>query len=206
MDEINARIRAEVCHTTLRELSDENLMDEYRECKSVKIAIERLRSVLAIYVDEETRQNIIQDYLIRLIPAGTKGVIRGNKFNRIVKSHIVEFVLDTNRFDVCFEKKSIIHPTTEIPDWYILDKETNKLMIGMNQLDLWSGGQQLNRGSKYLDTNTYQNIKLVCVVSNPIQFKSQKNKAYKLFEIGFERDTLCYLNHLHTIIREYFGL
>jgi hypothetical protein len=36
--------------------------------------------------------------------------------------------------------------TTEIPDWYILEKSTGKVIIGMNQLDLWSGGQQINRG------------------------------------------------------------
>ena len=28
-----------------------------------------------------------------------------------------------------------------MPDWYVLEKTTNKITIGMNQLDLW-GGQQ----------------------------------------------------------------
>lgn len=64
----------------------------------------------------------------------------------------------------------------------------------MNQLDLWGGGQQLNRGSKYIENNKHntKDSKLLCVVCNEIQFKS-KNKAYALFVTGFEKDTLCYL-------------
>jgi hypothetical protein len=78
-----------------------------------------------------------------------------------------------------------------------LEKLTNKIIIGMNQLDLTSGGHQLNRGYKYLIDNKHnkENSKLLCVICNEIQFKSNKNKAYKLFEIGFENNTLCYLHH-----------
>ena len=96
--------------------------------------------------------------------------------------------------------------TTEIPDWYILEKSTNKIIIGMNQLDLWGGGQQLNRGSKYIKNNKHnnENSKLLCVVCNEIQFKSKKNKAYNLFKSGFENNTLCYLNNLQNIITSYF--
>ena len=91
---------------------------------------------------------------------------------------------------------------------YILEKESNKIIIGMNQLDLWNGGQQSNRGSKYLIDNKYntKTSKLLCVVCNKIQFKSNKNKAYKLFEVGFENNTLCYLNNLQSIIYSYFNL
>lgn len=90
------------------------------------------------------------------------------------------------------------------PDWYILEKSTNKIIIGMNQLDLWGGGQQLNRGSKYLENKNDENIKLLCVVCNEIQFKTE-TKAFKLFEIGFRNDTLCYLNNLENIIKSYYN-
>jgi hypothetical protein len=71
--------------------------------------------------------------------------------------------------------------------WYILEKKTGKIIIGMNQLDLVSGGQQVNRGYKYLIENKYntEKSKLVCVICNYIQFKSH-NKKTKLFEIGFK--------------------
>jgi len=77
----------------------------------------------------------------------------------------------------------------------------------MNQLDLWNGGQQLNRGFKYIENNKHNNnnSKLLCVICNEIQFKSKKNKAYKLFEIGYKNNTLCYLNNLENIIISYFN-
>ena len=207
MEDINTRIKKEICYETLKELTDAKLMCEYNECNSVKNEIKKLENVLEKYTDEETKQKIIQDYLLELIPAGTKGVIRGNKFNNIVKQFIINIKLDTERFEFCFEKKCEGHFTTEIPDWYILEKSTNKIIIGMNQLDLWGGGQQLNRGSKYIENNKHnnENSKLLCVVCNEIQFKSKKNKAYKLFEIGFENNTLCYLNNIQNIITSYFN-
>ena len=206
MEQINARIKQEICYNTLHELSDEKLLCDYKNCHSVQNEIKKLADILEKYTDEETKQKIIDEYLLQLIPAGTKGVIRGNKFNNIIKKFITNLAFDTSRFEICFEKKCESHFTTEIPDWYILEKSTNKIIIGMNQLDLWGGGQQLNRGSKYIENNKHnsENSKLLCVVCNEIQFKSVKNKAYKLFEMGFTNNTLCYLNNLQNIITSYF--
>ena len=207
MEDINKRIKKEICYKTLEELTDKNLMCKYKDCNSFKNEIKKLDDILEKYIDKEIKQKIIQEYLLELIPAGTKGVIRGNKFNKLVNEFITKLELDTNRFEICFEKKCEGHLTTEIPDWYILEKSTNKIIIGMNQLDLWKGGQQINRGSKYIENNKHnnENSKLLCVVCNEIQFKSKKNKVYKLFEIGFENNTLCYLNNLQNIINSYFN-
>jgi hypothetical protein len=207
MEDINSRIKKEICYNVLTQLSDENLLDDYKECLSVKNAIKKLEDILDKYLDIETKQKIIQDYLLELIPPGTKGVIRGNKFNKIIQAFILSLELDTERFEICFEKKCDHHMTTEIPDWYILEKTTNKIIIGMNQLDLTSGGHQINRGYKYLIDNKHnnENSKLLCVICNEIQFKSKKNKAYKLFETGFDNNTLCYLNNLQNIITTYFN-
>jgi hypothetical protein len=207
VNEINTRIQKEICYNTLLELTDENLMSSYKECNSVKNEIKKLGTVLDVYLDEETKQKIIQDYLIQLIPAGTKGVIRGNKFNSLIRNKIIELKLDIERFEICFEKKCEGHFTSEIPDWYILEKATNKIIIGMNQLDLISGGHQINRGYKYLIDNKHNNktSKLLCVICNETYFKSNKNKAYKLFEIGFQNNTLCYINNLQNIINSYFN-
>ena len=207
IEDINARIKQEVCYETLEELTDAKLMCEYKDCNSVKNEIKKLSDVLEKYIDEETKQKIIQEYLLQLIPAGTKGVIRGNKFNKIVKQFITNLSLDSDRFEILFEKKCESHFTDEIPDWYILEKSTNKIIIGMNQLDLTSGGHQINRGYKYLIDNKHnnENSKLLCVICNEIEFRSNKNKAYKLFETGFENNTLCYLNNLQNIITSYFN-
>lgn len=208
IDYINQRILNEICNDTIIELTDEELIDEYKECKSVKNKIDTLVKILEKHnINIDKKEAIINDYLLELIPAGTKGVIRGNKFNNIVRKNIINMHLDNKRFEICFETQCSIVNTSEKPDWYILDKNKNKVLIGMNQLDLWGGGQQLNRGSKYLINNKInsENSKLLCVVCNKIKFNSDKNKAFKLFEVGFTNNTLCYLKNLPNIINEYFN-
>jgi len=204
---INNRIKDEICYDTINKLKDTYLINEYKECKSVKKEIKKLELILNKYnIDSNKISLIINDYMLELIPAGTKGVIKGNKFNNIVKNIINDIKLNDEIFEICFEKNCDKCITTEIPDWYILNKITGKIIIGMNQLDLFSGGQQINRGYKYLIDNKYNtdNSKLLCVICNEIKFKSDKNKAYKLFDIGYKNDTLCYIKNIKVIIHKFF--
>jgi hypothetical protein len=208
---INERINAEICYNTLSELTDEKLLPVYKKSESVIEELKKQEKMLDKYVDSETKEKILSDpeNILQLIPAGTKGVIRGNKFNEIVKLAILEKNTDSERFEICFEESCKVNgnETSEKPDWYILEKSTGKIIIGMNQLDLWSGGAQTNRGSKYIEGNKHNSdkSKLLCVVCNEIQLSSKNNKTYKLFETGFKDDTLCYLNNLQNIIRSYFN-
>src|SRR3989344_8164315 len=113
--------------------------------------IEELEKILEKHeLAIDIRQKIINDYLLKLIPPGTKGVKRGQKFNEIIKNYLKSLNLSDLRFEIEFEKKLPFIETFERPDWYIFDKQENRFIIGMNQLDLWSGGHQLNRGSKYI--------------------------------------------------------
>lgn len=205
---INNRIKNEICLDTINKLTDLNLIEEYKKCKSVKETINKLKLVLEKNKIEQIKQELIcNDFFINLIPPGTKGVIKGIKFNKIVKNFINNLNLNLNRFDIVFEKKSSLINTQEIPDWYILEKTTNKIIIGMNQLDLWSGGQQLNRGTKYLIDNIYNTdkSKLLCVVCNEIELKNNKNKIYNLFKLGFDNNTLCYINGIERIVTNFFN-
>jgi argonaute-like protein implicated in RNA metabolism and viral defense len=59
MEDINARIKQEICYETLEELTDVKLMCEYKECNSVEKEINKLGDVLEKYIDEETKQKII---------------------------------------------------------------------------------------------------------------------------------------------------
>jgi len=208
LDYINNRINKEICYDTINKLKDIYLINEYKECKSVKNKIKKINLILDKHnIEYSKKELIINDYLLDLIPAGTKGIIRGNKFNNIIKDIINNLNLDNERFEICFEKKCNIYITHEIPDWYILEKLTNKIIIGMNQLDLWSGGQQTNRGFKYLidNKNNTNKSKLLCVVCNKIKLNSNKNKIYKLFENGYMNNTLCYIKNIEPIITQYFN-
>ena len=168
---INSRIDKEICYETIYKLNDDNLMDEYKECKSVKSNIVYLNSLLEEFgMQHEARNSVINRYILKLIPAGTKGVIRGMKFNDLVRAFICNLNIDNKRFIINYEKHHDLKHTSEIPDWYIFDNSTQKIIIGMNQLDLWKGGQQSNRGYKYIvDFKTDPNVKLLCVVCNEIK-------------------------------------
>lgn len=197
---INELINSEICHSTIHKLTDASLLDTYKKSDSVIRMLNVFREMLDKHVeDNDTKINIINDWLPNLVPAGTKGVIRGNQFNQIVKNLILSFNLEPEIYDIQFETQHPDHVMPEKPDWYIYNKTNRKIVVGMSQVSLWGGGQQDNRGSKYISVNNQYNnehCKLLCVVCDHIQFKSN-NKTCKMFKIGFETNTICYLNGLH---------
>ena len=204
--DINKSIKEQICNETIEQLKDENLLNEYLECNSVKKSIDTLVNILKeVKINDDVIEIIKNKYIMKLIPAGTKGVIRGNKFNQIVKQYINNLNLDKNIYDVEFEKKCDTLETSEIPDWYIKNKINGKIIIGMNQLDLWSGGQQKNRGSKYLFDNKLntEKSKLLCVVCNNTTIKSTKCKSYELFKFGINNNTLCYIKNIKNIVNQF---
>ena len=209
LEYINNRILTEICENTIQQLQDTQLLEIYKNTKSVKLKQIKLHKILETNdVEKIVIDKILYEYILELIPPGTKGVIRGNKFNEIIKLNILNMNLNKDIYDIKFEQNVSGNKITEIPDWYILNKKNDKLIIGMNQLDLWTGGQQLNRATKYINNERYNtnNIKLLCVVCNKIILKSNKNKIYNIFNIGFTTDTLCYINNLRNIINTYFNL
>jgi hypothetical protein len=211
LNKINERIKNERCDKIELLLTDEYLLDEYKSLPSVKKKINELQDVLEREkLSNNVITNIINNYMLNLVPPGTKGVIKGNKFNKEIKNYLLSLKLieDKNRFNIEFEKKHNLYETSEIPDWYVYDKDKNKIIIGMNQLDLWGGGHQLNRGYKYLINNIHntENSKLLCVICNDYIIKKETNKVFSLFNIGFENNTLCYIKGLERIIKDYFSL
>jgi hypothetical protein len=49
---INIRIKSEICYNTILTLSDNILIDEYKQCKSVKNEITKLENILNKYTNE----------------------------------------------------------------------------------------------------------------------------------------------------------
>lgn len=206
--QINNEIERQVDKNILLKLTDENLLHEYLQSKSVQRAINKLTTILKDFeIDDNKIMEITNKYILELIPAGTKGVIRGNNFNKIVKNYIENLKLDPKIYEIGFEKNCSDIKTSEIPDWFIKNKTNNKIIIGMNQLDLWGGGEQTNRGSKYLIDCQLNNetTKLLCVICNKIKFKTERSKAFKFFQVGFQNDTLCYLNNLNSILEKFLN-
>jgi hypothetical protein len=207
LESINTQIQEMVCLDTIKQMNDvQNLC---LESPSVKRNIDDLKDLLLTsesFTTTDLKHAFLMDNLAKyLIPAGTKGALRGKKFNDLVKKNILELDLSESRFEIKFEEKCKQCLTYEIPDWYIHDALKNKTLIGMNQMDLWGGGQQLNRGFKYLIENKLNTNKtrILCVVCNDVIIKS-KNKVYKLLTIGIKNNTICYMTNLEKTIINYF--
>ena len=90
------------------------------------------------------------------------------------------------------------------------DIKTKKKLIGFNQLDLWSGGHQTNRASKYVKNDDFHekykkyNIKIISIICTKIEISSRKNKVFTLFKEGIEKQRLFYPKQLCNFINKYF--
>jgi hypothetical protein len=74
---VNNRIEQEVCNETINKLTDSYLLDEYKKCKSVQNKIKKFELLLdKNNINSTSKKNITNGYILDLIPAGTKGVIR----------------------------------------------------------------------------------------------------------------------------------
>lgn len=208
IDQVNEKINKELCMKTIDDLKDKNLVGEYLKTKSVQTRIETLEQILINSTDDEAlRQKIIDNYIIELIPPGAKGIIRGMRFNIIIQDTINAMKLDPERFTVVYNTMHVKHVTTETPNWYIYEKATEKILIGMNQMDIWTGGFQHGRGIQYIKKiKPSETVKYVCVICTKKEFKSKNNKTFDLFETGFLNGTLTYLGGLNSIIFDFFKI
>lgn len=194
-------------------LLDKNLLPEYHNCQSVQRKLETLTNImLEQEIDIEKINNVLQNAILEIIPPGTKGVIKGNIFNEFVKEKVLSLSLPKH-LEISFENQHPLFKCCEKPDFYIFDSKTNKLLIGMNQIDLWGGGHQSNRASKYVSDLFHSNYKsdrleihLVSVVCNKVEIVSTKTKLFDLFQTGFEKNRLCYINGIENIVKWFFNI
>ena len=205
IDELNLQIRNKYNKNIeiWKSLDDKTLYDKYMECQSVKNKINNLKKYLKeTNITEEQITNIIsnKDFCLEfLIPPGTKGAVRGNELNNIIKNKILSFTFLTEDYDIQFEKKCSNLETDEIPDFYILNTKLNKVIIG--------GGHQTNRASKYiLNNKSKDDNKFICLIAEYPKLLKSKNKTYKIFSKGFENNTLLYVSDLESIIKDHFKI
>jgi hypothetical protein len=147
MAEINAKIKHEIRLIELEDPRDKTTSCLYNTANPLDNKLKKLGAVLNKMIDEETKEKIIQNYLIRYI-------IKGNQvdFNNIIKSNIITVgELDTNIYEYWFEKEVVTHFTGKIPYGYILEKYIAQLMIDMGVLNLWGGGGCGGEITKYVN-------------------------------------------------------
>ncbi len=212
IEEMNSRIDETWCKETEERLSYKSLLPKYMVAKSTKNRFKLFEKNL---VDSGASREVISKFLSneeiieKIIVPGAKGKIRGEEFNTIVKQKIGTFAfLKNDRFDIAFEKHHALATTTsQKPDFYIYDRVSNKIIVGMNQIDLWTGGSQDNRQSNYLcPSKQTPTQKVLCVVSSYVKVTKRRKTCINVFSVGFRENILCYLNGLETIIRDFFEL
>lgn len=176
----------------------------YSKCmKKKREYIEELMSKHSI-----ENMDFIEELLMHSIPASLKANLIGNMFNEIVFHTIEDCIKEFSPRFVCKREVSIPQLPEKL-DFVLYDTKTNRKLIGYNQLDFWGGGHQLNRGDKYIISNTLynslpNNIKLICVIHNFTKIKKMGSKKSKVFDYGIQYGRIAYINHLSSIIKDYF--
>lgn len=211
IDVLNKEIKRTYVPSVEENISDEKLLDVYRNQQSFKKKMNKIKKdMLSVGIEESKIDAYMNKAILDIIPPQLKAVIRGNQFNLIVKEFIHGLGLQ-EKLIIEFEKHHSEYDCSDKPDFYIYDCISKKLLIGMNQLDLWNGGQQNNRASKYVTDERFHlghktdlDVKFVSVICNFTSIKSKKEKKFKLFKVGFEMKRLCYLNGLKDIIYNFF--
>jgi len=189
-----------------QQLSDSALYPRYLQQKSVSRRLESFVSMLQRHhLPETTISNIATEYLSQMIPPGAQAVVRGARFEEIVRQEIEDMKLDPDVYDVRFEKDIIsCRGSDEVPDFVIRHRLSNRLLLGMVQTDLWNGGHQLNRGYKYVFHPYNRRHKMLCVVAHRPRLTSPASKVSRMVAHGLEHKTLCYVRGLQAAIQAFF--
>ena len=213
LKEINNFIEEGFCPIIYSKIFDTDELLSYPSVEKVKLKIKNIvEPILCNDINKEKCNILIEQLTKNFIPAGTKGVVWGNLFNKEIKLLIQNILLKFTNLECKFEENPKQKQLSEIPDWYIINTKTNKILVGYNQLDLWNGGHQSNRASKYVKNDNMhieykkQNIKIISIVCRKTKIKSSKNKTFSLFKCGIEKERLFYPIQIENYIMKYFNL
>ncbi len=208
--QVNDRLRDDVCRDTLAAISDETLSPIFEQSPEVKKLLRGIDDVLfTADIHARVHDSIYARIRPLLIPEAVKTATRVRVFHDIVTAHIVDLALSPDRFDVAFNTRCPLPAVDHVPDWYIFEKATHKLLVGINQLNL-SGCR--GRAAMYIDSDfdfgsngvVSGDVKYLCVLGNHERV-SAKGRIHDLFVAGFTNNTVCFVKQLRDVIRAYFS-
>lgn len=209
---LNKRINEEYNDYLYQSLKNETFIKECINSSSMKSYYNKLIEILNNYkINSSIITNLSNDIIMIFISPGVKASIRGAKLNNIIDELISKIPeINNDRFKITFEAQPINVKCPERPDFVILDKETNKEIVGYTQVELWNGMK--NRADKYVRYNPHDNVFILCVVARKavIEYKYSKenirNIKYEVFKYGYEHNKVCYVNNLQNIICQLFNI
>jgi hypothetical protein len=131
-----------------------------------------------------------------LIPAGTKGVIRGNKLRDIIYRKLCSIIderIDGKEFTIIREPSKYTGNTK--PD-ILISKNDIKLQLFV-QIDFHTGGQQSTRGKEYAKNR----VNIIC--NKPKTFRS-KTKIFDIYNTAIKKKNLYYSTNLDECLEHFF--
>jgi len=190
----------EYCKNNYKLLLNED--DIYKKSitkKSYKKRVVKLTNLIGTLIEDPELIDKLTVLLSRnfIVSPQSIGILRGIQFNNLVGDKLYSiFWLDSVKLEVCSEFYD------ERVDWVVTYK--NKIVVGMNQLDLWGGGAQLNRAGKYiLSYKKKSTHDLLCVIYNDGREKlTHINKQFRILDKGIVNNTLCYIENLENILKK----
>lgn len=205
--QVNDRLRDDVCRDTLAAISDETLSPLFEQSPDIKKLLRGIDDVLFVAdIHASVHANIYNRIRPLLIPEAVKTATRIRVFYEIVETAITAIGLSSDRFDVAFNTRCPLPAVDHVPDWYILEKATNKLLVGMNQLNLSGRSNHTRRATAYIESGAddNSNLKYLCVLGNH-ERALVKGPTHALFVAGFKHTTICFVKQLRDVITAYFA-
>lgn len=204
---INIEIQAQYDHHTEAKLKDIFLNNRYANMpatKAIRVKVDDL--VKKLEIDKRGERLMLKTLMPLLTPPSVKASVRGLAFNEYINGVITRFMNTRGSkmgYRASFEETHCdVH---EKPDW-ILRTPCGKTIIGYNQLDLWNGGAQLNRASKYImDEGLHARLRkksifILCVVARKLVLTSRKNKVNTMICKGLRTQRLMWPKGLRTYL------
>lgn len=196
----------------LTELLDETLFEQYLISPSVQSRLEEVRGIMRqSRIKVSTSQTLMRKLVPFMIPAGVKAKVRGDAFNSIVAKELKKSIKRCKVSSTCLRLEEACKHVYEIPDWTLYNRKTNQMLIGYNQIDLWGGGHQINRASKYvLDDCLHrrlqrQGIKIVCVVHAKLPTNTKKDsKMEAICRTGCDKKRIIYREDLYDLVFDFY--
>ena len=156
--------------------------------------------------EDDVMDNIFWNCRKYILSAKDKTLIQEHVFGSIVKDKIRSFDLPSNLFEIEHDSEYIPLTNLEKQSWFIRNRLTNKVLIGVNHMNLWKDRNSVNLFEKYMNFKSEsENVEIVCIVASSIFHTSERSKTFKLFKTGFDSNRLCYINGLKKVIDDRFG-
>lgn len=157
-----------------------------------------------------TKQSVLVEKLMtHFVSHGIKSSLRGIQFNKEVAKIIKPLVM--RKRHIVFTLEPTHKLLFEKPDWMLYNINTRSTIVGYNQIDLWSGGHQINRGAKYiLDKALHaklsrHKVKLVAVVAGGPSSLKEDTKKYNIINTGIEKNRLFTPSTIQALIRKFIS-